>query len=78
MADLPVTPLTHGDGASRADGVGDDDDDGVASASLPSFAPTHASAMPGDLDDFKEPEELIITPQWTGSAAVGGRRKRST
>ena len=67
MADLPVTPLTHGDGASRADGVGDDDDDGVASASLPSFAPTHASAMPGDLDDFKEPEELIITPQWTGS-----------
>ena len=48
MAALAVTPLTHGDGAGRGDGVGDDGDDGVDSASLPTFAPTQASAMPGD------------------------------
>ena len=59
--------MTHGDGAGRGDGVGDDGDDGVDSASLPSFAPTQASAMPGDLNDFGETDELIVRPEWAGS-----------
>jgi len=71
MEGLPLNQLTHGDGDGRGDGVDDDGvetaDDGVETASLPSLAPTNASAMPGDLDDFDDTEEIILEPTWIGS-----------
>ena len=63
MDGLALTQLTHGDGAGRGDGV---DDEGVETASLPSHATTTASAMPGDLDDFDDHQEIILTPKWAG------------
>ena len=59
MADSALTQSTHGDGA----GLGDD----LETASLPSRAPTNASAMPGDLDDFDDTAEIIVMPQWGDS-----------
>ena len=64
---LALTQLTHGDGAVEWVGRGNGgDEDGVETASLPSFAPTNASAMPGDLDDFDD-TEIILEPDWIGS-----------
>ena len=69
MEGLPLTQLTHGDGAAMPGDLDDGaDDDGVESASLPSAAPTNASGMPGDLSDDCG-DHPVITPQWTGSAS---------
>ncbi len=59
-----MAQLTHGDGDGRGDG--DNDDDDVETASLPSFAPTAASEMPGDLDGADDTLEILLQPQWTG------------
>ena len=73
MAGLALTQLTHGDGAGRGGGV---DDDGVETASLPSVAPTAASAMPGDLDDFDDHQDIILAPTWTGLQTCLAELKR--
>ena len=70
MPSLPLTqlpPATHGDLASRGDGgiASDSDDDAAASSGgLPSFAPSNASGMPGDLDDCDEHDDSVLRPRW--------------
>ena len=70
MPSLPLTqlpPATHGDLASRGDGgiASDSDDDAAASSGgLPSFAPSNASGMPGDLDDCDEHGDCVLRPRW--------------
>ena len=60
---LPGT--THGDGGDRGEEAGSDGDvDGASSFAPPSFAPTNASGMPGDLDDFDEHDDILLKPQW--------------
>ena len=79
MDQLPLTTVTHGDGVD-CDGAGSDDDDGGASTYVPSFAPTNASGMPGDLDDFGDHDEIDLKPQWgddqTCSVGVWGTKTR--
>ena len=60
---LPGT--THGHGGDRGDEARSDGDDDAASSFVPpSFAPTNASGMPGDLDDFDEHEDILLKPHW--------------
>ena len=72
MGGMDSTQLTHGDGDGRGDG--DKDDDDVETASLPSFAPTAASQMPGDLDDDDDTKEILEEPEFCtkGSWDIGG------
>ena len=72
MPSLPLTRLprdTHGDGADHGHGdfgiASDSDDGGVASSvGLPSFAPSNASGMPGDLDDCDAHTDFVLRPRW--------------
>ena len=64
MPGLELTQLTPGDGAEGADGIYDDD---LESLTLPSYAPSNVSGMPGDLDDFDDLEEINVAPQWGDS-----------
>ena len=66
MSSLPLT-ATHGGLAGRGDGgiASDSDDDAAASSGgLPSFAPSNASGMPGDLDDCDEHDDSVLRPRW--------------
>ena len=57
---------THGHGGDRGDEAGSDGDgDAASSFAPPSFAPTNASGMPGDLDDFDEHDDILLKPQWS-------------
>ena len=61
---LPGT--THGHGGDRGDEAGSDGDgDAASSFAPPSFAPTNASGMPGDLDDFDEHDDILLKPHWS-------------
>ena len=63
--------ITHGDGSDRGDGCGSD---GAASSlELPSHAPSFASRMPGDMDDFEDDVEFVMKPDWGAdcSCSVG-------
>ena len=53
---LPQPPIPHGDGSDR----GEESD----SAAMPSWAPSFASCMPGDLDDVEENTDFAIKPEW--------------
>ena len=51
--------IDRGDEASS-----DGDGDAASSCAPPSFSPTNASGMPGDLDDFDEHDDIFLQPQW--------------
>ncbi len=60
MVGLPFgLPLTQTD---RGDGDGCDDDE--STFTMPSRAPSWASGMPGDLDDFGPDDEILQEPEW--------------
>ena len=57
---------THGHGGDGGDEASFDGDSDVASSfTLPSIAPTNASCMPGDLDDFDEHDDILWKPPWS-------------
>ena len=58
--------MTHGDGADDVGSVliGDD---GVEEVSLPSYAPSNASAMSGNIDELNNSDEIHAVPDWTNS-----------
>ena len=64
MANSAIAQLTRGDGGSHGDG---DDDDRFDTESLPSNAPTNASAYPGDMDLGPAAHAIIKRPDWSGS-----------
>ena len=64
MANSAIAQLTRGDGGSHGDG---DDDDRSDAESLPSNAPTNASAYPGDMDLGPAAIAIIKRPDWSGS-----------
>ena len=67
-----VPPSTHVDGVDcSGDGICSDSDDGGAASSvlqLPSFAPSNASGMPGDLEDFNDKADFVLQPKWADEA----------
>ena len=60
---LRLAEGTHGDGVDRGDGS-ESDGDAASSFAAPSWAPTDASGMPGDLDDVDEAGDIFLKPQW--------------
>ena len=66
MPALEFTRL-HGHGASSG-GDACSDAGGDDASGLPSYAPTDASGMPGDLDDIGEDAELLLKPRWYDGA----------
>ena len=62
---MPALELSQlrGHGAPSGGAAGSDAD-GDDNRSLPTFAPTDASGMPGDLEDNAGDAELVLKPQW--------------
>ena len=58
--------MTHGDGSCDG-GSFVIDDKRVSEVSLPSYAPSDASAMPGDIDELTNSNEIHAIVDWTNS-----------